>query len=117
MVHHFQNEKPELTIQIDSKKAEGDPKKLLPVCVEFVDFDFITDNDDTAKKIEATNQFKSGQIFRATESTIRDANQKRGKRPKVVTGARGTFDEVDDLRAKLAKANSELNKLRSEKAA
>ena len=117
MVHHFQCDKPELTLQIDAKRDEDDKKKMRPVCVEFIDFDFITDNDDTAKKIKETPMFKAGQIYLATDSTIRDANRKLGRKPKVVTGSRGTFDEVDDLRGQLDKANAELDKLKAEKAA
>lgn len=117
MVHHFQCEKPVLTLQIDAKQSENDPKKLLPICVEFVDFDFITEKDDVAEKIKATNMFQSGQIFLATDSTIRDANRKRRGRPRIVTGARATVDEVDDLRKQLAKAEAELAKVRAEKAA
>ena len=74
MVHHFQCEKPVLTLQIDAKKSENDPKKLLPICVEFVDFDFITEKDDVAEKIKATNMFQSGQIFLA--SSFARANEK-----------------------------------------
>jgi hypothetical protein len=116
MVNQFHCEKPELTLQIDSKKAESDPKKLLPVLVEFVDFEFITDNDETAKKIEATNLFKSGMIFRQTESSIRDVNRKLGKRPRVVSGHSGTpvqDEEVKKLRAELAKVEAENARLKT----
>ena len=115
MVHQFHCERPELTLQIDSKKAESDPKKLLPVCVYFIDFEFITDNDDTAKKIEATNMFKSGQIFRATDSSIKDVNRKLGRRPKVISGQSGSVqdEEVKKLRAELAKVEAENARLKA----
>jgi hypothetical protein len=111
MVHHFQCDKPVLTLQIDAKRDVGNPKKMLPVCVEFVDFDFITDNTDTANKIKATNMFKSGQIFLATESTIRDVNRKLGRRPKVLSGSTGTVNEELTLRKDLAKAEARIAEL------
>ena len=115
MVHQFHCEKPELTLQIDSKKSESDPKKLLPVCVEFANFEFITDNDETAKKIEATNLFKSGLIFRATESSIKDVNRKLGRKPRVVSGQSGSVqdEEVKKLRAELAKVEAEVVRLKT----
>lgn len=116
MVHHFQCEKPELTLQVDSKEGERDGKKIFrPVCVEFLDFDFITDNDDTAKKIKETDMFKAGQIFLATDSSIADANRRRGRKPKIVTGSRGTLDETKDLRSQLDKAQAEIAELKKSK--
>ena len=85
MIYHYQSKYEVLTLQINEDKE----------CVKFVAGEFTTDNDETAKKIEATKSFKSGFIWKS-DGVIKGANQKlRGRAgAKVHTGARGASSDA-----------------------
>jgi len=100
MIHHYGTKSPELTLELSDKKI-----------VKFVNHEFVTENDDTAKKIESTNKFKNGSIYHF-EGAIAGAN-----RPQIVTGSRGTDnnDLVSQLQKRLEKLEADNVELRKPK--
>ena len=101
MVHHFETEKPVLVLQIDTIK-DGAKKK--GVWVEFLDHTFITEKNDVADKIKATNMFQNGNIWLSVDSPIKGANRKL----RVVSGARGLEQEDRTIRKELAELREAL---------
>lgn len=101
MVHHFHSKSPRYVIEVTPKEN-----------VEFVDHEFITDNDELATKIKDTRSFKNGFISLQASSSIAGANK-----PTVVSGSRGTDnnDVISQLQKRLEKLEAENAELRKPK--